>query len=106
MRVKNQKTNSKDKAANTVTKEMIFSQLKNKSEEDSLKLYKRLEIIFSPILNTGTFDKQFTDLNKDELFTKLNNVKTNYLIKKQYKFSTNQMYIQWIKKWKLIKIQD
>ena len=36
----------KDKAANIITKEMIFSQLKNKSKEDLLKLYKRLVISY------------------------------------------------------------
>ncbi len=42
----------KDKAANIITKEMIFSHLKNKSREDLLKLYRRLVIIFNPILNS------------------------------------------------------
>ncbi len=67
----------KDKAANIIIKEMIFSQLKNKSIEDLLKLYRRLVIIFNPILNSGDITKQFTDFSKDELLTKLNNTKTN-----------------------------
>ena len=54
---------------------MIFLGLKNKSKEYLLKLYRRLVIMFNPILNTGTINKQFTDLNKDELLTKLNNIK-------------------------------
>ncbi len=65
---------SRDKAANIITKEMIFSQLKTKSKGDFLKLYRRLVIIFNPILNRGVINKQFTDLNKGELFTKLNNI--------------------------------
>ncbi len=62
---------------------MIVSQLKNKSKEDLLRLYRRLVIIFYPILNTGTINKQFTDLNKDELLTKVNNIKNKHLIKEQ-----------------------
>jgi hypothetical protein len=65
----------KDKAVNIITKEIIFSQLKNKPKEDLLKLYRRLVIIFNPVLHTGTINKQFTDLNRDELLTKLNNIK-------------------------------
>ena len=66
----------KDKAAKIITKEIIFAQLKSKSKEDLLKLYRRLVIYFNPVLNTtGDINKQFTDLNKDELLTKLINLK-------------------------------
>jgi predicted metallo-beta-lactamase superfamily hydrolase len=66
----------KDKAAKIITKEIIFAQLKNKSKEDLLKLYRRIVIYHNPMLNTiGDIHKQFTDLNKDELLTKLNNLK-------------------------------
>ena len=69
----------KDKAAKIITKEIIFSQLQNKSKEDLLKLYRRLVIYINPILNTsGDIYKQFTDLNKEELLIKLNNLKKRF----------------------------
>ena len=67
----------KNKAAKIITKEIIFAQLKNKSKEDLLKLYRRLFIYFNPVLNhNANIYKQFTDLTKDELLTKLNNLKS------------------------------
>ena len=64
----------KDKAANIITKEIVFAQLKNKSKDDLLKLYTRLAIYFNPMLNDNSnLKNSFADFNKDELLTKLNN---------------------------------
>ena len=66
----------KDKAANIITKEIVFAQLKNKSKDDLLKLYTRLAIYFNPMLNDNSnLKNSFSDFNKDELLTKLNNLK-------------------------------
>ena len=66
----------KDKAANIITKAIVFSQLQNKSKDDLLKLYTRLAIYFNPILNDNSnLKNSFSDFNKDELLTKLNNFK-------------------------------
>ena len=76
----------KDKASNLITTEIIFSNLKKKSKEDLLKLYRRAVIILNPMLNNhGDINKQFTDLSKDELLTKLNNLKKRF---------TNKLAIQ------------
>ena len=72
---KNEET-KKDKAAKVITKEIIFSQLKNKSKEDLLKLYTRLVIYFNPMLNDNSnLKNSFSDFNKDELLMKINNLK-------------------------------
>ena len=72
---KNEET-KKDKAAKVITKEIIFSQLKNKSKEDLLKLYTRLVIYFNPVLNDNSnLKNSFSDFNKDELLMKMNNLK-------------------------------
>jgi hypothetical protein len=66
----------KDKAANIITKEIVFAQLKNKSKDDLLKLYTRLAIYFNPMLNDNSnLKNSFSNFNKDELLTKLNNLK-------------------------------
>ena len=66
----------KDKAANIITKEIVFAQLKNKSKDDLLKLYTRLVIYFNPMLNDNSnLKNSFSDFNKDELLMKLNNFK-------------------------------
>ena len=66
----------KDKASKKITKEIVFSQLKNKSKDDLLKLYTRLVIYFNPMLNDNSnLKNSFSDFNKDELLTKLNNLK-------------------------------
>ncbi len=71
-----QKQIPKDKAAKIITKEIVFSQLKNKSKDDLLKLYTRLAIYFNPMLNDNSnLKNSFSDFNKDELLTKLNNFK-------------------------------
>ena len=76
----------KDNASNLITKEIIFSNLKKKSKEDLLKLYRRAVIILNPMLNNhGEINKQFTDLSKDELLTKLNKLKNKF---------TNKLAIQ------------
>ena len=76
----------KDEASNLITKEIIFSNLKKKSKEDLLKLYRRAVIILNPMLNkNGEINKQFTDLSKDELLTKINNLKKRF---------TNKLAIQ------------
>jgi hypothetical protein len=72
----------KDKASKIITKEIIFTQLKNKSKDDLLKLYTRLVIYFNPMLNDNSnLKNSFADFNKDELLTKLYNLKKNELIK-------------------------
>ena len=64
----------KDKAANIITKEIVFAQLKNKSKDDLLKLYTRLVIYFNPMLNDNSnLKNSFSDFNKDELLMKMNN---------------------------------
>ena len=66
----------KDKAANIITKEIVFAQLKNKSKDDLLKLYTRLVIYFNPMLNDNSnLKNSFADFYKDELLPKLNNLK-------------------------------
>ena len=66
----------KDKAANIITKAIVFSQLQNKSKDDLLKLYTRLAIYFNPILNDNSnLKNSFSNFNKDELLTKLNKLK-------------------------------
>ena len=76
----------KDEASNLITKEIIFSNLKKKSKEDLLKLYRRAIIILNPMLDKNSeIDKQFTDLSKNELLTKINNLKKRF---------TNKLAIQ------------
>ena len=66
----------KDKASKIITKEIVFSQLQNKSKDDLLKLYTRLAIYFNPMLNDNSnLKNSFSNFNKDELLTKLNNLK-------------------------------
>ena len=83
---KNEET-KKDKAAKVITKEIIFSQLKNKSKEDLLKLYTRLVIYFNPVLNDNSnLKNSFSDFNKDELLTKMNNLKNKLTNKEAVAF--------------------
>ena len=66
----------KDKASKIITKEIVFSQLQNKSKDDLLKLYTRLAIYFNPMLNDNSnLKNSFSNFNKDELLTKLNHLK-------------------------------
>ncbi len=52
-----------------------------------LKLYRRSVIIINPILNMmGSIDTQFTELYKDEISIKLNNLKNKLTSKKAIKF--------------------
>ena len=84
----------KDKAANIITKEIVFAQLKNKSKDDLLKLYTRLAIYFNPMLNDNSnLKNSFSNFNKDELLTKLNNLK-NKLTNKDAKalFNTSNVF--------------
>ena len=84
----------KDKAANIITKEIVFAQLKNKSKDDLLKLYTRLVIYFNPMLNDNSnLKNSFSNFNKDELLTKLNNLKKR-LTNKEAKalFNTSNVF--------------
>jgi hypothetical protein len=84
----------KDKAANIITKEIVFAQLKNKSKDDLLKLYTRLAIYFNPMLNDNSnLKNSFSNFNKDELLTKLNNLKKR-LTNKEAKalFNTSNVF--------------
>ncbi len=84
----------KDKASNLITKEIIFSNLKKKSKEDLLKLYRRAVIILNPMLNNhGDINKQFTDLSKDELLTKLDKLKQKFTNKQAIQlFETSNVF--------------
>ena len=84
----------KDKATNLITTEIIFSNLKKKSKEDLLKLYRRAVIILNPMLNNhGEINKQFTDLSKDELLTKLNKLKNKFTNKQAIQlFDTSNIF--------------
>ena len=84
----------KDKASNLITTEIIFSNLKKKSKEDLLKLYRRAVIILNPMLNNhGEINKQFTDLSKDELLTKLNKLKNKFTNKQAIQlFDTSNIF--------------
>ena len=88
------KEKSKDKASNLITTEIIFSNLKKKSKEDLLKLYRRAVIILNPMLNNqGEINKQFTDLSKDELLIKLNKLKKKFTNKQAIQlFDTSNIF--------------
>ncbi len=67
------KSISKADASQIITKEIAFSQLKNKSKDDLWKIHTKLAIYFNPMLNDISNLKYFFgDFNKDELLTKLN----------------------------------
>ena len=57
---------TKDKTK-VITKEIIFSQLQNKSKDHLLKIYTRLVIYFNPVLDDNSnLKNSFSDFNKDE----------------------------------------